>query len=122
MVQPVEKYYCQSEFACKIKAKSERHTTEDQLQAWYEVEVIECYKSDEKTKDAFTSGRIWTAENSAACGRVLELNEEYIITGTVDGTKARTNSCTYGKSIKEIDAIPAEKQFFEKGFKSVSCD
>ncbi len=120
MLQPVEKYFCDSEFSIKIKVNSEIHSTEDQLNSWYDIEVLEVYKSDEKAKTALNSNRIWTAQQSATCGRVFELNEVYIITGSVDQSgRARTHSCTFGRNIKDLSET--EKQFFEKGYKSVSC-
>jgi hypothetical protein len=117
----IEKNFCDSEFSIKIKVKSEIHPTEDLFNSWYEIEVLEVYKSDEKTRTALNSNRIWTAQQSATCGRVFESNQIYIITGSVDqsGTKARTHSCTFGKNIKDLSET--EKQFFEKDYKSVSC-
>ncbi len=122
MFRPVEKNFCDSEFSIKIKVMSEIHSTDDLFNFWYEIEVLEVYKSDENTRTALNSNRIWTAQQSGAtCGRFFESNQIYIITGFVDesGTKARTHSCTFGKNIKDLSET--EKQFFEKDYKSVSC-
>jgi hypothetical protein len=121
MFPPLEKNFCDSEFSIKIKVKSGIHSTEDQFNSWYEIEVLEVFKSDEKTRTALNSNRIWTAPNDGLCGRVFESNQIYITTGSVDqsGTKARTHSCTFGKNIKDLSET--EKRFFEKDYKSVSC-
>jgi hypothetical protein len=120
MLQPVEKYFCDSEFSIKIQVNSAIHSTDDQLNSWYDIAVLEVYKSDDKTKTALNSNRIWTAQQSATCGRMFELNQVYIITGSVDENgRARTNSCTFGRNIKDLSET--ETQFFEKGYKSVSC-
>jgi hypothetical protein len=100
--QSVEKYFCNSEFTIKIKVNSERQITDDQSEAYYDIEVLLVYKSSPKAKSALDSGRIWTTGSSAACDRYFKANEIYVITGSVDetGAKAETHSCTFGRNLE----------------------
>jgi hypothetical protein len=119
--QSVEKYFCNSQFTIKIKVNSERQITDHQSEAYYDIEVLKVYKSSPKAKSALDSGRIWTADSSAACGRYFEAKEIYVITGSVDetGAKATTHSCTFGRNFEELSST--EKQFFNKKYKSDVC-
>jgi hypothetical protein len=38
--QSVEKYFCNSEFTIKIRVNSERQITDDQSDAYYDIEVL----------------------------------------------------------------------------------
>ena len=119
----VDTYFCNSDFAIQMRVKSERHdpNSEDQLNSWYDIEVVKVYKTNDKVTKAFASGQIWTGQNSATCGRVFELNQNYIITGYLDpqNNRLRTHTCTFGRLLTNLSN--EEKEFFENTYKSIDC-
>jgi hypothetical protein len=65
--------------------------------------------------------RIWTPKDKENCGRDLDINNIYIISGIVDKDeiKAMTNLCEIGK--KHFKLSLKEKHFFGFGYERVNC-
>ena len=119
----LDTYYCKSDFAVQIKVKSQRHDTEDQLNSWYDIDLVKVYKTNPSPvlKTALNASEIWTGQNGAVCGRFFEVNQNYVITGYYDEEheRLRTHTCTFGRLISEL--TKDEKDFFDTTFKSIDC-
>jgi len=109
-LRPLEADFCNADFTIKIRVKSEKQIIPENI-AYYKIDVLKIYKACRKTRRALCSGRIYTAIESATCGRFFEEDKTYIVTGSLDKVylRAITNSCTFGKNVKELE--PAEKRF-----------
>ncbi len=121
-VREVDIDFCKSDFAIKLKVKSQKQLLPG-IECYYEIEVLQIYKENNDTQKALSSKRIHTAQDTGGCGRILEFNKTYVITGSIikenDALSARTTSCTFGKDVEEFDEH--EKQFFDKEYKNVKC-
>jgi len=119
-VKPVEEYFCKSDFAVKVKVESEKKILPG-IYSYYEIQVLQIYKENNKTREALSSGRLKTAIDTGGCGRFLEKDKIYVINGFInqDTKEAITSSCTFGKAVEELDAN--EKLFYEKGYNTLEC-
>ena len=119
--QRVETYFCSSDFAIQMKVTSERQDTDDQLNSWYDIQVNKVYKANDSLKKALGSGQLWTSANSASCGRVFRLGEEYVITGFYDqqNDQLRTHTCTFGRQVSNLSID--EKKFYDFQYKTIDC-
>lgn len=94
--------------------------TDDQLHVWFDIETEEVYRSsDDNVTIALASGRLYTPSQSAACGRFLENGSEYILTGHAHNGQLSSILCDWGKRLDHLN--DEDKQFFENGYKNVTC-
>ncbi|XP_054159906.1 uncharacterized protein LOC128958116 [Oppia nitens] len=117
----VAQYYCNSDFAIQITITSERHDTEDELNSWYDMEVVNVYKTSDQLSKAMKSGRIWTTRTSELCGRVFKMDSNYVITGYYDNQndRLRTHTCTYGRIYLDLNKV--DKRFYDQNYKTIDC-
>ncbi len=62
---------------------------------------------------------IYTLKDTSDCGRRLKVGKTYVITGWIDGNKARTTSCHYAKEPQEMTL--KETFFFLLDYKNKNC-
>lgn len=98
-VTNIVEQFCRSKFMIKIKVISGEQTsneTNDELNTWYDIELVKFIKLSEGSRSAIESNRIWTSNTE--CGRKLHKNKRFLISGdlSADETKAITSVCKYG--------------------------
>ncbi|XP_048740554.2 metalloproteinase inhibitor 3-like [Ostrea edulis] len=82
--------FCNSEFVVQAKVFS-RQTFNREGNVVYTVKILKDFKND--TRQYSKTQKIYTSASS--CGSDFELNEEYIISGTINGQKWKTSKCSW---------------------------
>ena len=116
----LKRQFCSADFALEIKVSTERQTTEEPHEVWFGTNVTQIFKADDRMKIAIISGKIYTSDSSAGCGRNLNNGETYIVTGSFYNGKLRINLCGFGANVNLL--TPELKQFFDKDYKTVVCE
>jgi hypothetical protein len=118
----LDQAFCESDFAIELFVKSKEMSFKNDLR--YKIDVLKLYsKNESETKnfeDKFPfEDIIWTGHKDPACVRKLEEGKNYIITGNLDGSKATTSLCEFGKEGELLNT--EEKLFFSDGYKIQDC-
>ena len=115
----VKHQFCASDFALEIKVSTKSQITENSNEIWFGTNVTQIFKADDRMKIPIISGKIYTTDSSAACGRYFENGVSYIVTGYLHNGKLNVNLCGFGQQLNHLNA--EEKQFFDKDYKTVVC-
>jgi len=120
----LEQKFCDSDFAIKIFVKSREIEFETDLR--YKIDFLEFYDKDNNPevssqllKEFKLGDSIWSADYDPDCLSELKEGKNYTLTGKLEGVKAFTNKCEFGK---ESDSLSGEeKLFFSGGYKLKNC-
>ncbi|RWS05036.1 Tissue inhibitor of metalloprotease-like protein [Dinothrombium tinctorium] len=67
----------------------------DQSVIAYQIKIKKEFKMTVKAREALSNGLIWTSEDESLCGRKLQLNTRYLITGRLVGSKPWVSVCNF---------------------------
>lgn len=118
----LDQAFCESDFAIQLFVKSKEISFKSDLR--YKIDVLKLYsKNENETKDFLDKfpfeDTIWTGKNDPTCVRKFEEGINYTITGNLDGSKAITSLCEFGKESELLNT--EEKLFFSDGYKMKDC-
>eukprot|EP00105_Crassostrea_gigas_P015991 XP_011433191.1 PREDICTED: uncharacterized protein LOC105332332 [Crassostrea gigas] len=123
---PVSKnIVCGSSYAIKAKVlRKERDVIQDGFPGFQQnvfVYTVKIFKDYKNANSYLGTQKIYTGENSAACGVNLKLKEVYLLTGSIRNKKWWIELC--GGGYQETSTLSAfQKRALKRGIYQKNCD